>query len=240
MSYDLTPDHWLNPVEAWPFERVPTPNIGGTLNPKYVVLHSTMGLTAALAIEKWTTENFEKESMHVVIGRNFTVHQLAPFTTKVFHCGASYHQGHHGLNNWAIGIALEGSADQHFLDIQLIELRKMLEAVVEGYNVRDIVRHDDVSNGVDDIGYKFQLERFKSLVRYGNADAEGRYVVIVPHKKKLNVRGGPDVHFEVIDSLNAGDGVKVLRYDFEWAYITYDTDVGNKTGWAHESFLRRL
>lgn len=235
MSYELTDDDWLEQVE-----RVLTPNVGGTLNPKYIVLHSTMGWPAALAIERWTTDNFEKESMHLLVGKDTSIKQLASFTTKVFHCGASYHQGHHGLNNWAIGVAIEGRTDESFFDIQLHTLTDVLQTIVEGYNIRDIVRHDDVSHGVNDLGYKFDIDRFKPLVRYSNADAEGRYAVIVPNKKKLNVRGGPDVRFEVIDTLNAGDGVKVLRFDFEWAYITYDTDSGNKTGWVHESFLRRL
>lgn len=234
--YDITSDHWLDPVS-----RQPTPYVAGALNPKYVVIHTTMGWTAPLAIEKWTSDNFEKESMHLLLSKTGEVTQFASFTTKVWHCGASYYQGHHGLNNWSIGVAIEGSPDTPWgPDVMMHGLNDVLKTLVEVYNIRDIIGHYEASSWTNDPGHKFPLERYKPLVRYGNADSEGRYAVVVPQRKKLNVRGGPDARFEIIDHLKGGDGVKVLRFDFDWAYIAYETSEGNKQGWVHESFLRRL
>lgn len=178
-----------------------------------------------------------KRSMHLLVNTAGKATQLAPFTTKTWHAGQSYWQGHHGLNSYGIGIALEKpNTDAQFkwLDWAVPEL------VVE-YNIRDIVRHCDVRPGSLD-GFNFPIDRYKPYVEYGNAESLGKYVVSVP-TKALNVRGGPGVLYSVIDELQTGDSVKVLRASQEapdWLFISYSLEgSGSRQGWVHESFLRR-
>lgn len=230
-------NHWLQPEQ-----KMETPFVGGELNTKYVVLH-THGRYRVIAdaINDWTLYDDAKESMHLLIRRDGTYTQFAGFKTKVWHCGASYYQGHHGLNNWSIGICLE-HYDEAFAEPQLNALEVALRLIVPAYNIRDIVGHSDVSDDQLDPGNDFPIERYRPLVRYGNADAHGRYVVTAPADINLNVRGGPDVKFEVIDQLHPGYTIKVIRRDFDWCQVVYEHkgDRDTRHGWVHESFLKRL
>ena len=234
-------NHWLEPRQ----EVIETPFVGGELNTKYVVIH-TQGRHRAIpeAISDWTEYEDAKESMHLLVRKDGKYAQFAGFKTKVWHCGASYYQGHHGLNNWSIGICLENYDGFEFPDTQLNALEIILRLIISAYNIRDIVGHDEVSMDQLDPGSGFPMERYRPLVRYGNADAHGRYVVTAPADINLNVRGGPDVQFDIIDKLSPGYGVKVIRRNNfgDWCQIVYEHkgDRDTRHGWVHESFLKRL
>lgn len=252
-ALSIDDNHWLLPA---PEGNIVTPFQSGELNPKYIVLHSHGKYrTIEWAIWDWTEIEDTKESMHLAIKHDGSYIQFAGFKTKVWHCGASYYQGHHGLNNWAIGICLEDPVEQTYSDAQFATLDTIIPLIVQKYNIRDIVGHMEVSDDQSDPGYEFPLDRYRPYTRYGNADAAGRYAVSIPNilssdgktMIRLNVRGGPDVRFEVIDNLNAGDTVKVIRraggpMGDSWAQVVYDDkrSGSNRHGWVHESFLKRL
>lgn len=237
MDYDITEEDWLTNVTV-----ARTTFMSGDLNPKYIVVHSTRGRTFDEAVNDWQFNEMIKESMHLVVAQGGWISQMAPFTKKVWHCGASYYQGHAGMNNWSIGIAVESPPDNGKYSKECLKkLDVVIPLIVATYNIRDIVPVCSIEQDVADSNYDFPIDRYWPYVRYGNADSLGRFAVTTPSRQKLNVRGGPNVHFEVIDKLSAGDCIKVLRYEGSWAFIIYDTKTSTHlSGWVHESFIRRL
>ena len=57
---------------------VETPNKGGDLAPRYLVFHYTAGKSATSSIN-WLTSPESKASAHLVLARDGTITQLAPF-----------------------------------------------------------------------------------------------------------------------------------------------------------------
>ena len=86
----------------------PSPNIGGSLQHKYLVLHFTAGRSATESVD-WLANKRAKASAHVVIGRDGSVTQLIPFDRVAWHAGASSWEGCQGLNNYSIGIELDNA-----------------------------------------------------------------------------------------------------------------------------------
>jgi N-acetylmuramoyl-L-alanine amidase len=83
-----------------------TPNVGGTLrSPTLLVMHYTAGFTAASAVAT-LINRATKASAHLVIDRDGTVTQLAPFNVVTWHAGASRWKGRSGCNSFSIGIEL--------------------------------------------------------------------------------------------------------------------------------------
>jgi N-acetylmuramoyl-L-alanine amidase len=87
---------------------VKSPNIGGPLEPKYLVIHYTAGRTADESVS-WLTSAAAGASAHVVIGRTGTVTQLVPFNRVAWHAGISSWEGVRGLNRHSIGVELDNA-----------------------------------------------------------------------------------------------------------------------------------
>ncbi|WP_447965674.1 N-acetylmuramoyl-L-alanine amidase [Nitrospira sp. Ecomares 2.1] len=85
-----------------------TPNKGGTLQPSYLVFHYTAGRSSQSSIA-WLTNPLAKASAHLVVGRDGTITQLAPFITKTWHAGVSHWDGLTGLNQHSIGIEMDNA-----------------------------------------------------------------------------------------------------------------------------------
>lgn len=223
-------DHWLDGVMT-----IPTPNVTATpeIKPKYIILHGTaMSLTEVTGLFSGADE-VTKESAHLFVDLNGEVTQFAPFNVKTWHAGTSYWQGHHGLNGFSIGIYVQQCDGVYAYK----RMHDLVSELVACYNIRDVLSHDDACNRPH--CSHVNVSSFKKYVDYGNADSVGRFVVT----SDLAVRGGPDVRFEIIEEISAGDGVKVLRYSRcgEWAFVLYNRSNNSaKHGWVHESFLRRL
>lgn len=84
---------------------VESPNRGGTIKPKFIVQHYTVGYTAESAINTLSNPR-SKASAHVVIGLDGEITQMVPFNKKAWHAGPSHYQGYSGLNNSSIGIEI--------------------------------------------------------------------------------------------------------------------------------------
>lgn len=100
--------HRLQLDTAVPVDLVRSPNTGGTLDPRYLVIHFTAGGSAQDSVE-WLTNRSARASAHLVIGRDGTVTQLVPFDTVAWHAGASQWDGLTGLNQYSIGIELDNA-----------------------------------------------------------------------------------------------------------------------------------
>ena len=87
---------------------VETPNRGGDLTPRYLVFHYTAGKSATSSIN-WLTNPESKASAHLVLARDGTITQLAPFTIKTWHAGLSHWDGLSGLNGYSIGIEMDNA-----------------------------------------------------------------------------------------------------------------------------------
>ncbi len=84
---------------------VRSPNIGGLVQPEYLVIHYTAGGTAEGAVS-WLTNRVSQASAHLVIDRNGEITQLVPFDRIAWHAGASAWEGRYGLNRYSLGIEL--------------------------------------------------------------------------------------------------------------------------------------
>lgn len=208
-----------------------TGNISGDIKPKYIILYG-VDETVETLLWDFCDRTDIKESTHVIIDTDGTVHQIAPFTAKAWHAGVSYWQGYHGLNGFAIGIHI-CLADGVMTQASFDTLHRIIPEIVAEYNIRDIVPHRRPHTLLIDVS------PFRAYVDYGNADSAGRFITTAA----IEIKGGPHVHHDTLDRLEAGDGVKVLRYsaDGEWAFVLYERkDHIQRQGWTYESFLKRI
>lgn len=101
-------NHLLYKDDNTPYPYRSSPNKGGTLEPRYLVMHYTAGPNAAHAIN-WLVNPQAQASAHLVIARDGSITQLVPFNIKAWHAGQSQWQGLRGLNNYSIGIELDNA-----------------------------------------------------------------------------------------------------------------------------------
>lgn len=85
-----------------------TPNTGGALHARYLVFHYTAGSSAEGSV-RWLTSPEARASAHLVVGRDGSVTQLAPFNVQTWHAGVSNWQGLRGLNAHSIGVELDNA-----------------------------------------------------------------------------------------------------------------------------------
>lgn len=83
----------------------PTPNKGGKYIPQYLIMHYTAATTEESAIS-WLVSPIAQASAHLIIGREGTITQLAPFNIVNWHAGKSSWGGLIGMNQYSIGIEM--------------------------------------------------------------------------------------------------------------------------------------
>lgn len=101
-------NHRLLHEDGTPVRYEPTPNHGGRLQPRYLILHYTAGSSLDGSIA-WFKNPHAKASAHLVIGRDGTIVQMLPFNRVAWHAGVSTWDGLHGLNAYSIGIELDNA-----------------------------------------------------------------------------------------------------------------------------------
>lgn len=94
-----------------PVPFVETANMGGTLKPRFAIVHYTAGPSIESAIAAFTREKKRNNvSAHIIVGRGGEIVQLVPFDRVAWHAGRSRwrHGGrvYVGLNAHAVGIEL--------------------------------------------------------------------------------------------------------------------------------------
>jgi len=91
-----------------------TPNVGGALSPRFVVLHYTAGRSLDSSVQSLCTQKPQgNASAHIVLGRDGRIVQLAPFNVVTWHAGVSQWNGLNGLNHHAIGIEMDNAGLLH-------------------------------------------------------------------------------------------------------------------------------
>lgn len=87
-----------------PVPQYPSPNIGGTLKPSFLVIHYTASAHDAHGIGKFFQNPANKVSAHLNLSENGEFTQSVPFNRVAWHAGKSQWQGISGLNSHSIGI----------------------------------------------------------------------------------------------------------------------------------------
>lgn len=87
---------------------VETPNLGEAMTPEYLVIHYTAGCSAEGAVA-WLCDPAARASAHLVIGRDGSLTQLAPFNRIAWHAGRSLWAGRSNVNSCSIGIELDNA-----------------------------------------------------------------------------------------------------------------------------------
>lgn len=108
-------------------------------------------------------------SAHVVVRRNGTPVQFAPFGARAWHAGVSEYLGRPACNDFSVGIELEGTDDTRFDEAQYLTLAALIKALLAAYPTLDaarIVGHSDIAPGRKlDPGTHFDWPRLRQLLR---------------------------------------------------------------------------
>lgn len=124
-----------------------TPNVGGVLKARFLVIHYTAGVGASGAVS-WLKRPEAKASAHLVVARDTgDVTQLVPFNRVAWHAGVSSWQGLNGMNAHSIGIELDNAgrltreggkwvnwAKIAIPDVDVVEAQHKNESVAAGWH----------------------------------------------------------------------------------------------------------
>ncbi len=107
-------------------------------------------------------------SSHFLIRRDGQIVQFVPTTERAWHAGESCFQGRHQVNDFSIGIELEGCDTESFARKQYAQLGLLTEAIVDAYPLiarNRITGHSDISPGrKTDPGPCFDWDRYRRLI----------------------------------------------------------------------------
>jgi len=110
-----------------------------------------------------------KVSAHLLIRRDGSVCQFVPLHKRAWHAGVSECEGRHCVNDFSIGIELEGCDDKPFETSQyeaLAQVSKQLISVFDGMTAERVYGHSDISPGrKTDPGPCFDWVYFRQLLQ---------------------------------------------------------------------------
>lgn len=86
-------------------EQKRTPNVGGRIDPRFIVLHYTASGSLDGSCNHLCNPA-AKASAHLVVGRDGEIVQLAPFNVRTWHAGTSRWGTRVGLNSCSVGIEM--------------------------------------------------------------------------------------------------------------------------------------
>lgn len=106
-------------------------------------------------------------SAHLLIRRNGELVQFVPLHLRAWHAGESVCRGKKNVNDFSIGIELEGSDETPFEDAQyerLVEVTRLLDATFEKLTLQNIYGHHEVApERKTDPGPLFDWQRYRGL-----------------------------------------------------------------------------
>lgn len=124
-------------------------------NPAGIIVHGDAGSTDEGTLSWLTRKRLNAQaSYHYLVGRDGQVYQLVHEGRKAWHAGLSQWPGlsvGNSVNPTTLGVCLanDGTGDEPFRDVQYIVGAKLIEQLMEKYNIpTDLVRgHFEVSPG---------------------------------------------------------------------------------------------
>jgi N-acetylmuramoyl-L-alanine amidase len=105
MQFEVSNDRLIAGGRAVPF--VPSPNVGGRIEPVLIVVHFTADRPDPKDSVNWFAQAKAKVSAHLVLGRDGSVTQMVDFDRLAMHAGKSHWNGRDGCNGFAIGIEVD-------------------------------------------------------------------------------------------------------------------------------------
>ena len=137
-------DHLLY-LDGEPVEFVRSPNHGGEITPRIIVIHAT-GTQGVASPLSWLANSQSGVSAHLVIDKDGTVYQMVPFNYAAWHAGKSEYDGEPNVNNFSIGIENVGmGGNDPWPDKQIDANRDVIAALLDAYEIEDVVGHSDVA-----------------------------------------------------------------------------------------------
>lgn len=107
-------------------------------------------------------------SAHLLIRRDGEVVQFVRFGERAWHAGVSCCEGRERVNDFSIGIELEGSDDQPFESVQYDRLARITRALMRAYPAITPARifgHSDIAPGrKTDPGPHFDWPRYRRMI----------------------------------------------------------------------------
>jgi len=104
-------------------------------------------------------------SAHFVVRRDGGLLQFVPCTKRAWHAGASAWNGRERVNDFSVGIELEGTDTLPYASAQYTMLCRLLRALARRYPIADIVGHSDIAPGrKTDPGPSFDWARLRRLM----------------------------------------------------------------------------
>jgi N-acetylmuramoyl-L-alanine amidase len=150
-------DHYLF-VDDLPVQYRESPNHGGEMEPRLIVIHYT-GDDSCEGAVSWLCARQSGVSAHLVIDKDGTVYQLLRFNVKAWHAGKSDYNGEPNVNSFSVGIECVGVGD-YWPDEQVEAIRAVVAALFKAYPMTDVVGHQDVAPGrKPDPGPNFPWDR---------------------------------------------------------------------------------
>lgn len=106
-------------------------------------------------------------SAHLLIRRDGQLIQFVPFAERAWHAGESCCEGRTRVNDFSIGVELEGGDEFPFEDAQYIQLAMTTRAIMFAYPAITLARvygHSDIAPGrKTDPGPHFDWVRYRAL-----------------------------------------------------------------------------
>ena len=107
-------------------------------------------------------------SAHFYIKRKGQLIQFVPTHHRAWHAGESAFRGRPRVNNFSIGIELEGSAHDEFESAQYLNLARLTSCLLSAYpkiTLDNITGHSDITPGrKTDPGPRFDWSRYRELL----------------------------------------------------------------------------
>jgi N-acetylmuramoyl-L-alanine amidase len=105
MQFEVSNDRLVSGGRPVPF--VPSPNVGGRIEPALIVVHFTADRLDPNDSVNWFARAKSRVSAHLVLGRDGSVTQMVDFDRLAMHAGKSHWNGRDGCNGFAIGIEVD-------------------------------------------------------------------------------------------------------------------------------------
>ncbi len=121
-------------------------------------------------------------SSHFFIRRDGEVIPFVPCALRAWHAGQSLWRGRSAVNDFSIGIELEGSDTAFFTEKQYHALSKLTERLIVAYPIVDIVGHSDIApTRKTDPGTCFDWENYYCIT--ASLMSEGSEALLLLDKK---------------------------------------------------------
>lgn len=109
-----------------------------------------------------------KVSAHLLVRRDGELVQFVPLHLRAWHAGQSLCEGRPRVNDFSVGVELEGCDIERFEDAQYEVLGDLTRALIDAYpaiNASRIYGHSDISPGrKTDPGPGFDWDRFRATL----------------------------------------------------------------------------